>query len=76
MADKNSLKFKLRLALHEALGGNGWAYSWWGGDELESMDDTLDRGVEAIVSRLIEHAKTAGFEQKLMLILADLQTEK
>lgn len=35
-------------ALHKALGGNGWAYTNYGGDELNSQRDRLEAGVRAI----------------------------
>ncbi|ANC53400.1 hypothetical protein A4249_06860 [Brevundimonas sp. GW460-12-10-14-LB2] len=37
-------------ALHEALGGNGWAYSNYGGDELNSERPELEAGVRAVLS--------------------------
>jgi len=37
-------------ALHEALGGNGWAYSNYGGDELNSERTELEAGVRAVIS--------------------------
>jgi hypothetical protein len=39
-------------ALHEALGGNGWAYTNYGNDELHSRRSELEAGVRAIVEAL------------------------
>jgi hypothetical protein len=39
-------------ALHEALGGNGWAYGNWGGDELRTNRADLAAGVKAIRAML------------------------
>lgn len=36
------------LALHEALGGNGWAYSNYGNDELRYRRTELENGVRAV----------------------------
>lgn len=35
------------LAIHEGLGGNGWAYSNYGGDELQDCRDDLERAARA-----------------------------
>jgi hypothetical protein len=39
-------------ALHEALGGNGWAYTNYGNDELHSRRSELEAGVRAVLEAL------------------------
>jgi len=40
-ATVNPLVEKVARAIHEGLGGNGWAYTNYGGDELHSMRTEL-----------------------------------
>lgn len=43
---------RLIVALHEGLGGSGWAYSNYGGQELRDMRHALEGGLDAILSAL------------------------
>jgi len=43
---------QLIRALHDGLGGNGWAYTNYGGDEMHSMRHALEGGVDAVLSAL------------------------
>lgn len=76
MADTNSLKFKLRLALHEALGGNGWAYSNWASDELNILDTDLDHAVEGVISALIANTDSSLTKSCLQLVLLELESSE
>jgi len=40
------------MAIHEALGGNGWAYTNYGGDELRSQRDELGAAFDAVLALL------------------------
>lgn len=37
-------------AIHEGLGGNGWAYTDYGGDELRSMRDALRQAAREAIA--------------------------
>lgn len=45
---------RLVQAIHEGLGGNGWAYSNYGGDELNLCRDKLEAAALAALSALLE----------------------
>jgi hypothetical protein len=47
--DKQDMEVAVH-ALHEALGGNGWAYSNYGNDELHSRRSELEAGVRAVLT--------------------------
>ncbi len=43
----------IKQAIHEGLGGNGWAYSDYGGDELNDCHDKLGGAADAILLLLV-----------------------
>lgn len=42
----------LKVAIHNGLGGNGWAYSNYGQDEMLHCDDMLDGAARAVIALL------------------------
>ena len=48
---------RLALAIHEGLGGDGWAYINYGADELNDCHEELVNAVKAVIAGLREPTK-------------------
>lgn len=54
---------ELARAIHDGLGGNGWAYMNYGGDEFNSCRENLDSAARAILPIIKrEVAKASDFQ--------------
>lgn len=45
-------------AIHEGLGGNGWAYTNYGGNEFVSQREYLDRAARNALQTVLDHQAT------------------
>lgn len=55
-AVEDTLHERVVRAIHEGLGGDGWAYANYGGKELVSMRDELDAAARAVIAILAPSA--------------------
>lgn len=53
---KMTMKDLVARAIHEGLGGNGWAYTNYGGNEWETERDILDAAADAAMAIVFEAA--------------------
>jgi hypothetical protein len=52
MSDDAVLVERLIVVIHEALGGDGWAYSDYNGNELERCRSQLERAARAAIKEV------------------------
>lgn len=69
-------KENLRKAVHEALGGNGWAYANFGNDELNDFSGRLDDVVLAVIDQLVSVSRDGNTQQDLIGIRNRITEEK
>lgn len=56
MTDARALRERVAEAIHDGLGGNGWAYANYGGDELVTEADKLAKAASAAIAIVLEEA--------------------
>ena len=52
MSDADKLIEAVARAIHDGLGGNGWAYTNYGGDELKTNKSELEEAARAALSAI------------------------
>ena len=52
----DTLRERVAMAIHDGLGGNGWAYTNYAGEELVTNADELAKAADAAIALVLEEA--------------------
>lgn len=52
----DTLRERVARAIHDGLGGNGWAYTDYAGEELVTNADELAKAADAAIALVLEEA--------------------